>query len=29
VLGLLFRSNHPEDAQQWASLMNKVSGVAC
>jgi ACR3 family arsenite transporter len=28
VLGLLFRSNHPEDAQQWASLMNKVSGVA-
>jgi ACR3 family arsenite transporter len=28
VLGLLFRSNHPEDAQHWASLMNKVSGVA-
>jgi arsenite transporter len=28
VLGLLFRSSHAEDAQQWASLMNKVSGVA-
>jgi arsenite transporter len=28
VLGLMFRSNHPEDAQHWASLMNKVSGVA-
>jgi predicted Na+-dependent transporter len=28
VLGLLFRSSHAEDAGQWASLMNKVSGVA-
>ena len=28
VLGLMFRSNSPEDAQQWAPLMNKVSGIA-
>jgi len=28
VLGLLFRSSSPEDAQHWAPLMNKVSGVA-
>ncbi len=28
VLGLMFRSHSPEDAQQWAPLMNKVSGIA-
>ena len=28
VLGLLYRSHSPEGAQQWAPLMNKVSGVA-
>jgi len=28
VLGLMFRSNSPEDAQHWAPVMNKVSGVA-
>jgi predicted Na+-dependent transporter len=28
VLGLLFRSHSPEDAQHWAPVMNKVSGVA-
>jgi BASS family bile acid:Na+ symporter len=28
VLGLLFRSSSPEDAQHWAPLMNKVSGIA-
>jgi predicted Na+-dependent transporter len=28
VLGLLFRSSSPQDAQHWAPLMNKVSGVA-
>jgi BASS family bile acid:Na+ symporter len=28
VLGLLLRSHSPEDAQQWAPMLNKVSGVA-
>ena len=28
VLGLMARSHSPEDAQQWAPLMNKVSGIA-
>ncbi len=28
VLGLMFRSHSPEDAQQWAPLMNQVSGIA-
>jgi arsenite transporter len=28
VLGLLVRSNAPEDAQQWAPVLNKVSGIA-
>jgi len=28
VLGLMFRSSSPEDAQHWAPVMNKVSGVA-
>jgi BASS family bile acid:Na+ symporter len=28
VLGLMVRSHSPEDAQQWAPLMNKVSGIA-
>ena len=28
VLGLMFRSHYVEDAQQWAPVMNKVSGVA-
>jgi len=28
VLGLLIRANAPEDAQHWAPVMNKVSGVA-
>jgi BASS family bile acid:Na+ symporter len=28
VLGLLYRSHSPESAQQWAPLMNKVSGIA-
>ena len=28
VLGLLFRSSSAEDAQHWAPLLNKVSGVA-
>lgn len=27
MLGLMFRSRSPEDAQHWAALMNKVSGV--
>jgi BASS family bile acid:Na+ symporter len=28
VLGLMFRSHSPEGAQEWAPLLNKVSGVA-
>ena len=28
VLGLLFRSNSPEDAQHWAPMLNKASGLA-
>jgi len=28
VLGLMFRSHSTEDAQHWAPLLNKVSGVA-
>ena len=28
VLGLMVRSHSPEDARQWAPLMNKVSGIA-
>ena len=28
VLGLLFKSHSPEDAQHWAPVMNKVAGVA-
>jgi predicted Na+-dependent transporter len=28
ILGLLIRSNAPDDAQHWAPMMNKVSGVA-
>ncbi|MFO7635481.1 MAG: bile acid:sodium symporter [Caldilinea sp.] len=28
VLGLMFRSHSPEGAQQWAPMLNKVSGVA-
>ena len=28
VLGLLIRSGSPEDAQHWAPLLNKVSGIA-
>ena len=28
VLGLMYRSHSPEGAGQWASLMNKVSGIA-
>jgi predicted Na+-dependent transporter len=28
VLGLMYRSHSPEGAQQWAPMLNKVSGVA-
>ncbi len=28
VLGIMFKSHSPEDAEHWAPLMNKVSGVA-
>ena len=28
ILGLMYRSHSPEDAGQWAPVMNKVSGVA-
>ena len=28
VLGLLFRSHSPDEAEHWAPVMNKVSGVA-
>ena len=28
VLGLMFKSHSPEDAQHWAPVMNKVAGVA-
>ena len=28
VLGLMFRSHSPEGAEQWAPVMNKVSGIA-
>jgi predicted Na+-dependent transporter len=28
ILGLFFRSSSPEDAQHWAPLLNKLSGVA-
>jgi predicted Na+-dependent transporter len=28
VGGLMFRSHSPEDAQNWAPLLNKVSGIA-